>query len=228
MSAVENIISVRLRWQTQTLPDEKDTIWEALGELGSIEDIHAYVGPFWRDEGDPRVVNLTVCHRHEGVLSWYLDVRRRPSSDPPSAVVEAKERAGGGDRLLQVMRLGFPPQGAPLGTYIVDAFLPGSRWRPVVALPSGLPAAHEAVQRLGKQPRVEQVGYRFPSGGVLGVEEVVLIYLHDPPTFSLQIRASHSVDFFGERWLPHADSIVELVTENLFENKPRDGLVEGV
>jgi hypothetical protein len=213
------LTSITATWTTGF----SEEIWSKLGELkhGASKDGDVLIlGPTLPDEADDRTANLAVLHR-DAELRWGLTVEPRPASDPPAQVVEhdarLRGRKGLSALLLDGLTRGLPAVGAFRARYLV----PEADFRcQVVPAVVQRGSAHEAALRLG-EAHLDQVGYRF-AGGVSGIEEIAIIYLHEQREYSLGISARGPLKLASPRWLPFADDIVEIVLSTFFlaEGRP--------
>lgn len=176
------------------------------------------LGPILPDDDDARIATAIV-HRHEGEgeLHWALAVRPAPPSEPPESVKRHDRLIGGRRGLCSLLMEAFAPGVPAVARFDVRLFFSDVRFRcaliPTVVEQGG---GHDAALLLGRDARLEQVGYRFESGGVGGIQEVALMYLHVDGQYRAVTSAVGPLKLGYRTWLPFADDISELVQNAFF------------
>ena len=210
--------STTATWRTPSSPD----LWkklEGLARLTSKEGLFLAFGPTLPDEQDDRLAKAVV-HRQEDLseLHWTLTVERAPSEEPPQQAREHDRKLGGRSGLSRLLAEALARDVSAVGTFRARCRLPRSGYCcPTVPAMIEKGSAHHAALLLG-EARLEQVGYRF-DGGVSGIEEISIVYLHVPEEYSLNIAARGPLKLGSPRWLPFADDVVDLALSTFFVSK---------
>lgn len=167
---------------------------------------------------EPRI-GTVVVQRHVGgdVLNWQLIVRRAPMSEPPPEVVAANEKIGGHRGLARIIGACFPKGQPPVASFRIKVIVPQSSYSCRLLPHSLLPGSgYDVALSLGRNPQVEQIGFRF-GNGVSGIEEVSVVYLHEEKFFALSIVASGPLRLDAPTWVPYVDEITDLTLVALFD-----------
>jgi hypothetical protein len=214
--------SVTVTWKTPY----DESVWRRLENTHGHERVEApsddwsallVFGPSLPTQEEPRIADLAVHHHlMEGFLHWRFNVRTAPGTDPPPELKERDTRLGGrtglATLLLDSVPSGVPPAAVFRIRHRIDASRYGCRVLPV-ALRRG--EGHDVALGLGIDAWMEQVGYRF-EGGVNGLGEMAIIYLHRDNMFEVQILANGILRPGNGSWFPYADEITKLVRETFF------------
>lgn len=149
----------------------------------------------------------------------------RPTGKPPDHVSKLWNRLGDlGETVAKLTRL-LRLEPGPVASYSMRARLPRADYPSVVVprVPAGPTEVPPGLSALGAV-ELEQVGYRFPSGGAYGVNEVVLVYLHDADLYELTVRATNPIELAADvdNPLPLADKVGRYVLGRVFPSGGAD------
>jgi hypothetical protein len=185
------------------------------------------LGPCLPDRRDPRIATL-VAHRHhardaEGVeisdeIHFSFKVGLPPPGEPPEDVIASSKKLGGAEKFARLLADWIPAGTPQVASFTIQFRVAGSNHHCSVLPTVVAGGAHAAASNLGKVAKLEQIGYRF-EGGVSGLEEVAIIYLHSPRVFSVNAAARGMLKLNSDNWLPYADEIVELILGAFFTQK---------
>lgn len=105
-------------------------------------------------------------------IHWSLSIMKAPDEPPPPTVVAHSEKLGGRLGLETLLSSAFPPGTPAVGLFRVRLLLQEARFAcPVLPAAALKEHGHAAALTLGlgREVRLEQVGYRFEGGGVMGL-----------------------------------------------------------
>lgn len=201
-------------------------IWDRLGILKrgtSSDGAFLAVGPVLPDEEEPRIAKV-VAHSHDDQeLHWALTVEQAPLDAPPEAIAEHSRALGGRQGLAALLAEALPVGVPAIALFRARVVLPEERFAcalvPTVARKE---QGHEAALRLGRQARLEQVGYRFEGGGAGGLEEIAIVYLHQQHSYAVTLAATGPLKLGAPTWLPFVDDVVDLAVSAFFS--PKEGV----
>jgi hypothetical protein len=209
---------------TWTTPFSSE-VWERLGSLkrrASAEGDFVSLGPALPEEHEPRVAEVVV-HRHDDQdLHWGLTVEPAPRAAPPEALAEHSRKLGGRAGLAALLVEALPNGIPAVATFRLRVLLPEADFTcAVVPADARKDQGHEVALRLGREARLEQVGYRF-EGGAGGIEEVAVVYLHKQARYSMNVAATGPLKLGSPTWLPFASDVADLAVSAFFSQKPRE------
>jgi len=209
----QNVKDVTARWTTPPSAD----LWEKLKSIAASSiDGFLSLGPVLPDGEDRRLAKLSVHQCAGDELAWSLMLFPVPSSAPPSTIKDRDKQLGGRTGLLSIITEALPPGLPAVGGFMIRFRVPEVGFAcPLLPVVLGKDSGHEAAMRLGREARLEQVGYRF-DGGAGGIEEISIIYRHKTHEYSVIIAASGPLKLAPGRWLPFADDISDLALGAFF------------
>lgn len=175
--------------------------------------VYGFAPALWTG-ADHRIAVFTVEVDPGQRLICGLRLVPPPSTPPPESVVRINRDLGHRERIARLIS----PAGwsrTPIGLHRMTLSLPEEGWRCHI-LPRSLTAVEEGLSADLGPARCEQVGYRFEAGAS-GLEEVVIIYVHDAKRFELRVMARGPVELGEKRWLPFCDTVAHLPLSRYFE-----------
>lgn len=207
-----------------------DAVWQKLESVKSSVRIEQTppsasnfltLGPTLPDAEEPRVAEV-VAHRHEdsAEIYWVLTTWSAPDGEPPAHVKESNTRIGSRKGLAQLLADCLPIDAPDVATFQIRLLVDGSshKCRSIPAAPLERGGLHDAALSLGREVRLEQVGYRFEVG-TQGIEEIAIVYLHKKNAFSVSISANGLLKLKSTTWLPYADEVADLVLNTFFSTR---------
>ncbi len=133
-----------------------------------------------------------TCHSHvqpgKKEMHWSLILSSRPANPPPKNVLAGTKKVGGMTGLFNLVQMMFDASNPPLALSDVKVLVSEEKHWTCRLLPQAVPP-NSVVADLGRNARLEEIGYRFTENE-RGLSQFSVLYDHEDKDFTILFQSN--------------------------------------